>query len=278
MNTSVIIATSVISLLLISVAISWLLAKRRTQQQYAGLAALKQLKNLVVSLQKHRGLSCAILNGDQQQSAALNAQQKQIVSAHLSLSEDSFVSRQARWDSFNQHWPRLQQNWPSNNLENNIAQHSLMIKNLLFLSQDLASFYCLSSLSKQHKNIDFLWFELLETAESIGQVRALGSGLAAAKQSSSVERIRLAFLHNKIAQIDSQSLNHFAHSFIPNDPAYQPLLEQLLDTIEVELINKPQPTISVNEYFQQASKVLEGLYQLFDAGIAHLEAQQHAKH
>ncbi|MDO6763598.1 nitrate- and nitrite sensing domain-containing protein [Agarivorans sp. 1_MG-2023] len=278
MNTSAIIATSILSLLSLAAIVSWLLAKRRTQQQYAGLAALKQLKNLVVAIQKHRGLSCAFLNGDQQQIHALEQQQREVAKSQQLLADNSFVASQSRWDSFLQHWPRLQQSWKENNLENNIAQHSLMIKNLLFLSQDLAGFYCLTTLSKQHKNIDFLWHELLETAESIGQVRALGTGLAAAKKSSSVERIRLAFLHNKISQIDAKSLNHFANSFVPDDPAYQPLLEHLLTTIDEELIKKPNPSISVNEYFKQASKVLDGLYQLFDAGIAHLEAQQHAKH
>ncbi|MGY5450696.1 nitrate- and nitrite sensing domain-containing protein [Agarivorans sp. MS3-6] len=277
MNTSAIIAACIVSLIIIGACISLLITKRQNAQQYAGLAALKLLKDLVVALQKHRGLSSAILNGDKQSNAELERQQQHIHRCQHSLTENRFICQQARWDSFHQHWPRLQQNWRSNNLENNIAQHSLMIKNLLFLAQDLATFYSLSSLSKQHKNIDFLWHELLETAESIGQVRALGSGLAAAKKSTSVERIRLAFLHNKIGQIDAKSLNHFAHVFVPQDSAYQSLLEQLLTTIEVELINKPQPSISVSDYFQQASNVLEGLYQLFDAGIAHLE-QQNTKH
>ncbi len=277
MNTILLISAGVLSLIVLSGLLSWTLGRHRLKQRYAGLQTLKQLKNLIVSLQKHRGLSSAMLNGDKQQAKALQQQQQDIKDYSQQLANEAFVSAQSRWDSFVQHWAKLQHSWKDNNLENNIAQHSLMIKNLLFLSQDLAEYYSLSSLSKQYKNIDFLWYELLETAESIGQVRALGSGLAAAQHSTSVERIRLAFLHNKIGQIDAQSLNHFAHSFILETPAYQGLLEELLITIEQELINKPQPTIPVNEYFQQATKVLEGLYQLFDAGIAHLEAQQNAK-
>ncbi|WP_432454585.1 MULTISPECIES: nitrate- and nitrite sensing domain-containing protein [unclassified Agarivorans] len=278
MNTSAIIAISVLSIIALGLSLSWLLGKQHSQQQYAGLNTLKQLKNLLVALQKHRGLSSAILKGNTQAEAELATQQQQIRRYQSTLCEDQFIAEQARWDSFSQHWQSLQHSWQNNNLENNIAQHSLMIKNLLFLAQDLAGFYSLANLSKQHKNIDFLWFELLETAESIGQARALGSGLAAANQSSSVERIRLAFLHNKIAQIDAHSLNHFADSFIPQDPSYQPLLEKLLQTIQLELINKPRPTINVADYFQQASAVLDGLYQLFDAGIAHLEANQTTKH
>ncbi len=277
MNTILLISAGVLSLIILMVLLSWTLGRHRLKQRYAGLNTLKQLKNLIVSLQKHRGLSSAMLNGADQQAKTLAQQQQDIKSYCLMLENEAFITAQSRWDSFVQHWAKLQQSWKENNLENNIAQHSLMIKNLLFLSQDLAEYYSLSSLSRQYKNIDFLWYELLETAESIGQVRALGSGLAAAKKSTSVERIRLAFLHNKIGQIDAQSLNHFADSFIPEQPTYQGLLEQLLATIEQELINKPQPNISVNEYFQQATKVLEGLYQLFDAGIAHLEAQQNAK-
>lgn len=264
----------VLAAMALSVLASRYITKRRLRQtRRSGLALLSQLKELVVRQQQHRGLSSSYLKGNQQALSDLQRLQQELRSWQTRLNDHAYITKQTRWQSYLQHWQRLHASWQSNTLENNITQHSLMIRNLLYFAEDIAIEFEINSLDGQGLSVSFLWHELLLTAESIGQARALGSGLASAGHSSSVERIRLSFLHQKIAETDPATLDQYSYWLLPEKQLRWDSLARLQQTIEQDLIKTETPSISVQEYFRQATEVLDAIYQVYDAGIEHLSRE-----
>jgi len=156
---------------------------------------LVQLRELFKILQQHRGLAQGILKGHLQLEERLvhtnhevNLQIAQIKVAAEQVRLD--LTKQSRWESIIEHWFRFSTSQQDISAENSLQQHNKLVLNTLYLIDDIASQFHLHKLVNDNKDsIRHIWLELLFSVENLGQLRALGTGIAAAKNASHVEAI-----------------------------------------------------------------------------------------
>lgn len=240
------------------------------------LHQLRLLRQLIAALQRHRGLSNGVLNGDSNLLAEL-AQTRQTVDQHMQQSLMLSTTQREAWDALLDHWSRLRQ---SGHLtpENNLTQHSLLIRNSLYLLEDIA---VSADLTKEHPALHYvaaLWRDLVPATEWAGQARALGTGLAAQGNSTAEQRVRLRFLYQKIEQSTQRTftlLQDHAHRFpestLSGVNGCAQAVNGLLACIDRDLLQGTTPTIAAPAFFAQATKTIDRLFAVVDAALGQLE-------
>ena len=231
--------------------------KKNNQKRLAlGLSWLHEFRLLLTVIQQHRGLSNGYLCGDHALldritplQVNINQQNRQLITAC------SWLQNNPNWQGIDSHWQRLSAGFKQLSSENNLEQHNKLITNLLYLIDDCAEQHRLYEIKDdQQRSIRYLWQELLVTAENIGQARALGTGVAASGSCSSVERIRLSYLH--------QAINSTPNPEPKTDAAINDLLELIRTKIIVD-----KPSVNAKFYFDAATVALETVLQQFDAKL-----------
>lgn len=249
--------------------------KKRIQQQ--GIIYIGEIKNLITFVQQHRGLMSAWLSGDTSVQTKLVQLKQKISQIHKGLAT-SPVSKNERLTGFNDHWQRLLQlnNKPS--VANSFEQHTMMIRNLAYLLEDTAE---ISYLTADHldvlPNIGFVWRELVLATESIGQSRALGTGVAAQQFCSSVDKIRLNFLTQTMADTTKNTLQQL--SSLPHEQSTHKVLvatatnqmHQLINTISDELVNAKKVLVDSSDYFDLATNTMQQMNAIFDHQMKQLQ-------
>lgn len=245
--------------------------KHQKKLQFDGLTNIAHIKMLISLVQSHRGLSSAWLNGDKSKVGPLHDLEQKISVEVDYLESQSVIQETSRWFGFTDHWGRLNQQDKNNEPEYSFKQHTILVANLLYLLEDEAershlNAICLPDLP----SIGFVWRELVVTTETIGQSRAIGTGVATTKTCSSVHKIRLSFLQQNIQKTMNEtlsklsSLERFAktHSELLN--VAKSKMEFFSKTIEHELIGSNAITINQDEYFALASDSIKALDNIFD--------------
>lgn len=226
-----------------------------------GLNYVRVMRILLTHVQQHRGLTTGFLNGNQDAKAEIQALQNKIRKEIVEVNNlGVWVQANEKWRSILDHWSRLSSHYVSGEAMNNLKQHNQLIANILYFIEDIADAHHLDS--KAPAAFAHQWRSLLFIAESIGQARALGTGVVAKGECSSVLRIQLNHLRNKIASHTSEYLSPQACAEI----------EQLLHCIETDVVID-QPTISPKAYFQLATRSLERVMEQFDRYIDGLRYQ-----
>lgn len=233
-------------------------SKKQKQQKlayYHGIDWLSTIKTLLTAIQQHRGLVMGYLNGDKSLLARITPLQKeinqQITAIYL---KGGWIKNNQIWLGIVDHWQRLAINYPQHDSKYCFNQHCNLITNMLYLIEDCAENHHLQELlCENDQYAEFLWTQLLLTVEYIGQVRAIGTSIAAAKGSTSVDRIKLNYLQS--------CLNDFVlNDTIDIDPEpIQGLLNALTNNI---LIDKPN--LSAQEFFNLATEVSALILKTFD--------------
>ena len=271
----------IIILLLIILFSVWLHHYKTKQQKtlcVQGLDNITHIKLLISAIQTHRGLSSALLNGDQSKQVMLATIEQQVKSEVKYLEEKCTIDKNGRWGSFIDHWGRLKTNDKARDAENSFKQHTQLIANLLYLLEDEAERGHLNAGSfPKLPNIGFVWRELVVTTEIIGQSRAIGTGVATSKKCTSVHKIRLSFLQKNMQKtINStlpklSSLERFTneHKALLNVAKLK--MEFLSNTIENELISTEQISINQDEYFALATDSIKALDSIFNHQIEQIQ-------
>lgn len=242
--------------------------------QAAGLANIVKIKRLISLVQQHRGMSSAWLNGDLSKRSNLQNIEQQITKLCTEINKTNIGKLNPRWIGFLDHWSRLNRKVEDRDIGNNFKQHTQMIENLLYLLEDEAERAQLNSTSlPELPNIGYVWRELVLTAESVGQSRAIGTGVATAKQCTSVDKIRLSFLEKHIKLTSHEiltklsNLEQYSTQHGKLLKAAQSKMQQLIETIESELIQASPITMDQNSYFDLASDTIQSLDNIFDSQI-----------
>ncbi|WP_323814471.1 nitrate- and nitrite sensing domain-containing protein [Cellvibrio sp. NN19] len=221
-----------------------------------GIEYIKLLRSLLTYVQQHRGLTTGFINGNhaaRKDIEALDAKIKRII-AELEVA-GSWMRDNVKWSSLVDHWSRLAVIYLQADADKNFKQHNVFIVNLLYLIDDVADVH---HLSKNTNDTD--WRYLLSIAEYIGQARALGTGVAAKGECSSVLRIQLNHLRNKIASSIDGSW----------PDASRVEIQQLLSCIETQLVIE-KPSIQAGDYFQLATRCIDHVFEKFDHQIERLQ-------
>jgi hypothetical protein len=243
-----------LSLIGIAIGVQFHATKRYQRHVRDGLTYLSSFRQLLNLIQQHRGVSNGVLCGDTTLSSRLPVLQAEVNDQITWLNNNnSWLAHNPNWQGIVLHWQQLSRNYSTLTSMNCVSQHSKMIANLLYLIDDSCEYHKLYELKNTDgDSVRYLWQDQLEAAEWVGQARAVGTGVAATGQCSSVERIRLKYLHTAI----KENLNAL---HVDNDAK----LIQLLEVIDLNLLS-PAPHCSAEYYFDLATAAIEQIYTSFD--------------
>ncbi|PKH06067.1 hypothetical protein [Moritella sp. Urea-trap-13] len=244
-------------------------------QQRTGFNIVTRLRELLTHVQQHRGISNALLNGDVSLTSRLTPLTLKVSNSIASINKefkagavDEQLQPLPRWESITEHWSRLsiktdQLTTKANQLTtaNNLQQHNKLILNILYFIDDIAEQHQIYKIvDAQGESMRHMWLELLFTAENIGQIRAIGTGVAAANSCTSVERIRLNYLCHSLQQSLDDGL------MLENSEQIRQLLQVVVQQITIAV-----PSIKAEEFFNLASACVEQILQEFDKQLQQFE-------
>ncbi|MCE3251420.1 MAG: hypothetical protein K0Q67_430 [Cellvibrio sp.] len=233
--------------------------RQATRLFMQGIEYIKLLRSLLTVVQQHRGLTTGFINGNLGAKADIESLAIKIKRIIGEVDEaGDWMHGNVKWSSLVDHWTRLGLAYLHGDADKNFKQHNILIANLLYLIDDVADVHHLSKITGDAMDTD--WRYLLSIAEYIGQARALGTGVAAKGECSSVLRIQLNHLRNKIASSVDSSW--------PDKSRVE--IQQLLRCIETQLIIE-HPSIQASDYFKLATRCIEHVLDQFDRQIDRLQ-------
>lgn len=239
-----------------------------------GLHINQIIKQLLVNVQQHRGMMNAFLNGDK--SFGVKIEQKESEIEHSLTALDSLhrpaLMPEERWDNIRSTWQSLLKEARSLAAEDSFRRHCGLIRAIIYLMGDVAE---RSQITGAHPAdaalASALWHRLPMAAEGLGQARALGAGAAAKGQCTSVIRIRLRFLEERIRET-MEWVNDDLKRAGPAQAATMTKLweathktvSDFLALLEKEIINTEKPSVGAEHYFSSATQTINALFSVYD--------------
>ncbi|GAC13891.1 nitrate- and nitrite sensing domain-containing protein [Aliiglaciecola lipolytica] len=241
------------------------------------LDLISQLKTLITSLQRHRGLSAGYLNGNNRVEPLILELRQKIYLCMVSLDRDRVFSRQSRWLSFMDHWPRLEKNCFGLTGQESFTQHTNLIENLLRLLEVAAQEWKRShNLPREIIDLQCIWKELPMAVEFIGQARAIGMAVAVSGNITKLERNKIKFLEQKIQEYSLTSFSRLAGR--SNEESKELIISArnackvFTETLKHELILPSDVHLNSDSYFTLASSTMESMNNLLDNEIKRIKA------
>jgi methyl-accepting chemotaxis protein len=247
-----------------------------------GVEYLLPLKGVIAGVQQHRGMMAALLGGDASFAGKVESKRKQIEEALAAVDavdgkHGAELGISAPWRGVRDEWGGLRGRADGLSPKESFAAHTALIADLiallntvadasnLTLDPDLDSYYLMDALVNR----------LPVMSEALGQARALGSGVAARAAITPDERARLAILQDSI-RMALRSFEHgvnvagkanpdIGQSINSDLEGVRRLSGEFLETMDKQLINAGKITIAPQDYFAQATTVLEQMFKTYDA-------------
>lgn len=253
------------------------LAQLNSQLQL--IAINHELKALLGNIQQHRGMVSGYLNGDSSFKYKISALQAEINRQTEQIAVDLRTSafHLSGFEAIQNLWRQLYPSVLHGTREQCFDGHCRLISNILNLIRDIAEH------SQLHRDsgcpfsvVEIVWHLLPDTAEAIGQSRAIGTGIAAAGRSLSTERIKLGFLVMRIRETLARLERGIART--PGSKTWAALrhshgavnghINNLVTDIEQQLLSTDRPNVEPKVFFDRASKTLNSVFELYDQGVA----------
>lgn len=270
------------------VIVSRLAVIRREEQARIeqGIVLTVHLKRIIDSCQKHRGTSNAVSQGNDKLKSQLVGLQGDI--DRLIASGDSRqLMRFPQWESFAEHWPRLKKHALAGDLKshNLVRQHSLMIDGQLSLLDDVMRDHDLHRMMLDRcTRVSEICLDTLRVAETVGQTRALGSGICARGVCEGADRIILDFLRISVQSTTNELVKQI-HT-IKNDDLHQALqqasasisdsISKLLNMVENRVLQEGKLQVDSNDYFNTSTRAIDEVLKVFGI-IIYYASQQHTR-
>ncbi|MCQ8105104.1 nitrate- and nitrite sensing domain-containing protein [Methylomonas sp. SURF-2] len=239
----------------------------------------QELKEFLGNIQRHRGMVNGYLNGDASFKYKISVLQAEInrqagqIARHLQTSE----CHRADFETIRNHWQELYPRVLSGSRAQSFEDHCRLISTVLHLIRDIAE------RSQLHRDsgcpfsfVEIVWHLLPDTAEAIGQSRAIGTGIAAAGRGLGTERIKLGFLVTRIRETVARLEQGLTRT--PADMTGEKLqqvhgevrsrINKLVTEIERELLSADRPNINPGGFFEHASRTLDSVFEFYDQGTA----------
>ncbi len=265
------------------------LAILRRQEQTRieqGIILTIHLKRIIDSCQKHRGTSNAVSQGNVKLKSQLANLQGDI--DRLITSADSRnLQRFPQWESFAEHWPRLKKHALAGDLKshNLVRQHSLMIDGQLSLLDDVMRDHDLHRMMLDRcTRVSEICLDTLRVAETVGQTRAVGSGICARGVCEGADRIILDFLRISVQSTTNELVKEV--NTIKNVDLHQPLqnasksisdsVGKLIEMVEQQVLREGKLQVDSNDYFNLSTKAIDEVLKVFGI-IIHYASQQHTR-
>lgn len=261
--------------MLICLALRWRHYQRLQHQQLrSGLMHLSRLQQLIMLCQQHRGTTNAVINGDNSlQPQLLNLQQQ--IDSFIKDPKNRALDAFPQWHSFLDHWPRLKQNVlnPNQKAFLLVRQHNVMIEGQLSLIDDVCRYYRLHHLMLDNMTrVSEICLDTLRVAETIGQVRAIGSGICSRGKADGADAIALEFLHRSVQGRTEELLRELQAIKNPqlratlstHLPLVREAITQLLALLEQDVLGKKQTQVAPSQYFTAATRPISAVLESFN--------------
>lgn len=252
---------------------------QRCEQRRNGLQAVQQGISLMTVVQQHRGISAALLNGDQAFAPRQIAKQAEIDAAlstlNLTIQADrALASSREDLKSLSEDWAGLRSSVRNLDPTLSFIQHTDLVRRVLHFIGDIGERAGLLEVRDRRvaKLLETLLLRLPLLVETVGQVRAMGTGFAAKGRCGAVGRIRLTFMGRRIEDCLSQI-----------DPSLKDLgqdsqekVKVLLDLLTSRIIAAEHIDIAPERYFQVSTEAIDACLVLWRkaAGIANTQLAQ----
>lgn len=195
--------------------------------QKVAIQQYRAVLSLIRNVQKHRGLSQGLIAGDKSLDGQFQTVQRDIGFCISELNAMLQGRLLLRWDSFYDHWLRLSQSCTKSPAEDSFQQHTQMIKNLVYLSEDISYSNNLGYGDKRQQ-VQNYWQHLIQMTENIGQARAMGTAALVSGEANYLQKIRIELLASRItASMRVASLQASNKEFKVIQHAIEPLLSVL---------------------------------------------------
>lgn len=239
-----------------------------------GIHLSRQIKELLMNLQQHRGMVNVLLSGDKSFAPKITQKQSSIDQdlSKLDGHRNGGLLTAKRWDAIQSQWKELRAHAANMAAPDSFEGHSRLIREVLRSMSDVAE----RSQMRGNDAIDpimvnALWNELPAAAECLGQARGIGASVAAKKYCSSVARIKLNFLEERIREtmtLVTEDIGRAEQSLaaaIKTDwKVACEAVESFLELLESSLLKVEHPTLDAEHYFSTATKALEAVFHAFD--------------
>lgn len=260
-----------VALLLLVLTVAFVRHRAALQQQAQGVLWLQALRALITHIQRHRGLSSAVLAGEKVFQGRLAEIQLQVSRDFEQISGmGEWVKHNPSWPGITQHWARLAGNVHKLTVAHTIDQHNRLIKSVLVMIDDIALAHHLYGGASPRAH---LWRDLLTLAEYIGQARAVGTALAAGghdEDDSAYSKARSALQtldRDIVATLDMPRCRN-----VLDASSLQNVLD-FLSYVDGNLL-RGGPLVSASDFHSEATKTLDQLYERFDWELSQISQRQ----
>ncbi|MHB9118145.1 MAG: nitrate- and nitrite sensing domain-containing protein [Burkholderiales bacterium] len=276
-------------LVLAALALALIYAANRTSRGHcfslrlSGIRVNRLVKQLLLDLQQHRGMASAYLGGDKSFAARLEQKRGAIERDLAALDEQRGLGLMTlpRLEGIRKDWQALRKDIAGLTMEASFLRHCELIRAVLYLMGDVAERSQIAgTCAADAALVNALWSKLPAAAEGLGQARAMGASVAALGYCSSVARIKLRFLEERVGETmgwvgrDLARAGQFQAQVEPVSRAWEvshQAVREFLALLDETLINAEQPTIDAEHYFGAATQTLDSVFRVFDQASDMLE-------
>lgn len=260
--------------------------KRETvDNRYKALGQIRLLRLLLEQVQRHRGLCFGVMSGE----TTLDSQRW---SVHLQVNHqfESLAQHEgslfwyASWHPVRALWQQITPQIEIGSAESVLQLHHRLADRLLETIQALGERHdliCLGTLAPQPQG---MWLELLKNTEVIGRARAIGTGIAARRQNTALQRQELQRLRDQIMAQCYQPPARLCTEPLLRHLLAQPVrhAEDCLDTLtgamEHLLTTDGDTRMASNTYFHIATQAISAQLTLVDLLLERLALPGGLKH
>lgn len=254
-----------------------------TENERSGVEYYQPLKDFLVAVQLHRGLTNTYLSGDASFKEKILNQQSQIEEIIKAVNEvdrkyGKGLKTTEKWNSLKEQWQRINQKVFSGlQSKESLEQHTVLVENTialishigdtsnLILDPELDSYYLMDSIVNK----------LPLLSERIGQARVLGSGVAAREKFINDEKEQLIALSVYIKST-FEAANNGMDIAIRENPEIKPKVEAYLkeysdsvngfmSVLNLKFIQAQNIDTKPDEYFAIATQAITDNFKLFNA-------------
>lgn len=248
-----------------------------SKNEQVGAQYNNELRLFLQLVQQHRGLSSGYLNGDLTFKEKMTEKQKQLQTQVIKLDQLStqLIKQQLdEWDSLKSQWLDIEKNIFTLSSDDSFSTHTTLTLATMEFIKDVAdtSQLILDSNLDTYYLIEATVTDLPNLAENMGQVRAIGTGVATKGSLTDQEKTQLISLKSNIDTFKG-NLDRGFDIIIHQNPGLQDRLEetysnsskatiQLLKTIEEKLIYNV--SIDPQDFYNEATSVINSNFSLFE--------------
>lgn len=255
---------------------------RFVENERQGLTYIAAVRQPIEYMQQHRGIMAAFLSGDTAAGDRAQEIRREVdrTLGQLASLDDQFgdaLETEGRLFEIQQAWDAIKADASDMTPSMNLQRHTALIAELLELVEAVAdaSEITLDPHLDSYYLGDALVNRLLTLTETMGQARALGSGVAAAGEMDSDTRVRLAVLASNMGSHNEALQSGLAAAASSNTELEAQLgryisenasaVEAFAGILDQELLGADTIEIPAQDVFDAATRSITDAYALYDA-------------